>query len=101
MSYFVEFVRYRSDLPQERLVELRSAAIVAVRKAHPDLLDVPALSRSADGSWTDVWIYRTQEAAEKANAAAGDIAEFVEFVTGLAGIEITSGQMPESAASPL
>lgn len=101
MSYFVEFVAFRTELPEDRLVALRSAAIVAVRKAHPDLLSVPALSRNEDGSWTDVWIYRTQQAAETANAAAGDIPEFVEFASNLADVDIKAGHMPESAVSPL
>ncbi|WP_431902790.1 hypothetical protein [Amycolatopsis thermoflava] len=101
MPYFVEFVHYRTDLPEDRLVALRSAAILAVRDAHPDLLSVPALSRGEDGSWTDVWIYRTQEAAEKANAGAGDIPEFTAFAGALSGVEITAGHMPDSAVSPL
>lgn len=101
MSYFVEFVAFRTDLPEEQLIERRAAAIVAVRKAHPDLLDVPALSHNEDGSWTDVWIYRTQQAAEAANAGAGDIPAFLELAGSLTGITITAGHMPESATSPL
>jgi hypothetical protein len=100
VSYFVEFVRYRSDLTAADLVELRAAALSAVRAAHPELIDAPVLSQNEFGTWTDVWIYRTRAAADAANADAANIPEFAAFADALSGIEITTGRMPESAAPP-
>jgi hypothetical protein len=101
MSYFVEFVKYRLKATSEEFLQLRSAAITAVKAAHPALVAVPVLSQQRDGSWVDVWLYETKEAAEAANAAAGDIPEFVAFSGVLGDVEIESGIMPKGAVSPL
>lgn len=101
MSLFVEFVRYTTELETSELAEVRVAAIHAVKKAHPDLVDVPVLSQGEDGTWTDVWIYRNQQAAEAANADAANIPDFMTFFGALSGVEITAGLMPDDAASPL
>lgn len=101
MPHFVEFVRYRSALGAGDLVKLRSEAITAVKAAHPDLVDVPLLSQGDDGTWTDVWIYASAQAAEAANADAANIPGFLAFFQALSDVEITSGDMPDGAASPL
>lgn len=101
MSHFVEFVKYSVTVPEDRFLSLRSAAITAVKAAHPALVAVPVLSQQPDGSWIDVWIYQTQAAAEAATAGAGDIPEFVAFFGVLEGVQIDAGLMPDKAASPL
>ena len=102
MSRFVEFVKYRlKALSEEEFLQLRSAAITAVKAAHPALVAVPVLSQQPDGSWVDVWLYETKEGAEAANADAGDIPEFLAFSGVLGDVEIEAGVMPEGAVSPL
>lgn len=101
MSHFVEFVKYRTETSEKEFLALRSAAITAVKAAHPALLSVPVLSQQADGSWVDVWIYETKASAEAANEGAGDIPEFVAFASSVDGVEIEAGHMPDGAASPL
>lgn len=103
MSCFVEFVKYSPKAPSEQkeFLLLRSAAITAVKAAHPALVAVPVLSRKSDGSWADAWIYKTKEAAGAANAGAGDIPEFVAFTGVLGDVEIKARVMPEGAVSPL
>jgi hypothetical protein len=103
MSRFVEFVKYRrlKAISEEEFLQIRSAAITAVKAAHPALVAVPVLSRQPDGSWVDVWIYETKEAAEAANAGAGDIPEFAALAGVLGDVEIEAGIMPQGAVSPL
>ena len=102
MSHFVEFVTYSvKEASEEEFLALRSAAIVAVKAAHPALVSVPVLAQRPDGPWTDVWIYETREAAEAANVGAGEIADFVAFAAVLDGVEIEAGRMPDDAVSPL
>jgi hypothetical protein len=102
MPHFVEFVTYSvKEAAEQEFLALRSAAIVAVKAAHPALVSVPVLAQRPDGSWTDVWIYETREAADAANAGAGDIPEFVAFAAVLDGVEIAAGHMPDGAVSPL
>jgi hypothetical protein len=102
MPHFVEFVTYTvKEASEEEFLALRSAAIVAVKAAHPALVSVPVLAQQPDGSWTDVWIYETQEAAEAANAGAGDIPEFVSFAAVVDGVEIEAARMPDGAEKPL
>jgi hypothetical protein len=102
VTHFVEFVNYRvKAASEEEFLALRSAAVLAVKAAHPALVSVPVLGQRPDGSWTDVWIYETQEAADAANAGAGDIPEFVAFSAVVDGVEIETGRMPDAAVSPL
>lgn len=101
MSYFVEHVHYRTEAADDELVTLRRSAILAVRAAHPDLVDVPALSHHADGTWVDVWVYRSQEAAEAANDNAANIPEFMALAAVLTDVDIQAGSMPENSESPL
>ena len=102
MPHFVEFVKYSvKEASEEEFLALRSSAIAAVKAAHPALVSVPVLAQQPDGSWIDVWIYETQEAAEAANAGAGDIPEFVAFAAVVDGVEIEAGRMPNGAENPL
>ncbi len=102
MTHFVEFVNYRvEEASEEEFLALRSAAILAVKAAHPALVSVPVLAQRPDGSWTDVWIYETQAAADAANAGARDIPEFVAYSAVVGGVEIETGRMPDAAVSPL
>ena len=102
MPHFVEFVTYTvKEASEEEFLALRSAAILAVKAAHPALVSVPVLAQRPDGAWTDVWIYETREAADAANAGAGDIPEFVAFAAVLDDVEIEAGRMPGDAVSPL
>lgn len=101
MPKCVEFVKFRvreGQLPD--FLERRSEAVVAVHKAHPDLVGAPVLAEHADGSWTDVWIYRTAEAAERANAAAGDIPEFVAMAELLEDVRVEAASMPDAISEP-
>jgi hypothetical protein len=102
VPHFVEFVTYSvKEASEEEFLVLRRAAVEAVKAAHPALVSVPVLSQQADGSWTDVWIYETEKAAEAANAGADDIPEFVAFTGVVENVQITAGRMPDGAANPL
>jgi hypothetical protein len=97
MPKCVEFVKFRvKEGQQPAFLERRSAAILAVHKAHPDLVGAPVLAEHADGSWTDVWIYRTAAAAERANAGAGDIPEFVAMAELLEDVRVEASSMPDA-----
>lgn len=102
MSTFVEFVSYNAPgVPEDKLMDLRREAIVAVKAAHPALVDVPAIMRTGDESYVDIWIYESQEAAEAANTGAAEIGPFMAFMAVLTDIEFQTGTMADSAGSPL
>jgi hypothetical protein len=102
MSTFVEFVSYNAPgVEEDRLMDLRRDAIMAVKEAHPALLDVPAIMRTGEESYVDVWIYESQESADAANAGAAEIAPFMAFMGVLTDIEFQVGTMADNAASPL
>lgn len=102
MSTFVEFVSYNAPgIEEGKLMELRRQAILAVKAAHPQLVDVPAIMKTGEESYVDVWIYDSQEAADAANERAGEISPFMSFMGVLTDIEFQVGSMPPSAASPL
>ena len=101
MPKCVEFVRFRVREGQRpAFLARRAEAILAVHKAHPDLVGAPVLAEHADGSWTDVWIYRTAAAAERANAGAGDIPEFVAMADLLEDVRVEASSMPDAIAGP-
>ena len=101
MPKCVEFVRFRVREGQRpAFLARRSEAILAVHRAHPDLVGAPVLAEHADGSWTDVWIYRTAAAAERANAGAGDIPEFVAMAELLADVRVEAASMPDVVPEP-
>lgn len=101
MPHFAEFVSFiAADVDDATLLARREAAIRAVRAAHPALLQVPVLARRDDGSWIDVWIYETREAAEAANAGAGEIPEFLDFASLLTDVDIVGGTVPAGSVDP-
>lgn len=102
MSTFVEYVTYKAPgVSEQDLLAMRRAAIEAVKRAHPSLVDVPVFSRHDDGTYVDVWIYETPEDAEAANNGAAAIPEFMTFLGSLVDVEFKTGTMAPEAASPL
>jgi len=101
MPKCVEFVKFRVREGQRpAFLERRSEAIPAVREAHPDLIGAPVLAEHADGSWTDVWIYRSAAAAERANAGAGAIPEFLAMAELLEDVQVEASSMPDEVTEP-
>jgi hypothetical protein len=99
----VEFVRFRvKDGRRAAFLACRDGAVQAVQAAHPDLVGAPVLAEHADGSWTDVWIYRTAEAAERAGADGENIPDFMGMAELLEDVDIEVCSMPasEDAATP-
>lgn len=101
MSNVVEFVRFRVKEGQRTaFLARREAAVRAVQAVHPDLLGAPVLAEHDDGSWTDVWVYRTAEAAERAGAQADRIPAFVAMAELLDDVQIETAAMPDAIAEP-
>lgn len=102
MPHCVEFVKFRvKDGQRAAFLARREGAISAVRAAHPDLVGAPVLAEHEDGSWTDVWIYRTAEAAEVAGADGGNIPDFMAMAELLDDVAIEVCSMPDvDAATP-
>lgn len=101
MSKCVEFVRFRvKEGQRSAFLARRSDAIRGIRAAHPDLLGAPVLAEHEDGSWTDVWVYRTSEAAQRASAQAGNIPPFVAMAELLEEVRIESASMPDAVPEP-
>ncbi len=102
MAAYVEVCRYRSQgVSEEEFLDLRTAAILAVKAAFPGLVDVPVLSKLEDGTWVDIWIYDSLESAEAANSGAGEVPGYVRWAKFLRDAQIEAGTMPELARSPL
>jgi hypothetical protein len=101
VSNCVEFVKFRVKGGQRSaFLSRRTEAIAAVQAAHPDLIGAPVLAEHDDGSWTDVWIYRTAQAAQQANDQAGDIPAFVAMADLLDDVRVESGTAPHTAPAP-
>jgi hypothetical protein len=97
MSSCVEFVKFRvKEGQRSAFLSRREGAIRAVQAAHPDLVGAPVLAEHGDGSWTDVWIYRTAEAAERAGADGERIPAFMAMAQLLDDVRIEVGSMPDS-----
>ena len=102
MSYCAEIVRFTvADADIGTFLERRQEAIKEVKAAHPKLWSVPLCSRRADGTWIDVWIYETEDAANAANADAANLPKFVAMVELLDNLDIEATVMPAGAVSPL
>lgn len=96
MPSCVEFVRFRvKEGQRSAFLARRAGAVRAVQAAHPELVGAPVLAEHDDGSWTDVWIYRTAEAAERAGADGGNIPDFLAMAELLDDVQIGLGTMPE------
>ena len=101
MPNCVEFVRFSiKDGQRSAFLARRADAIRAVQAAHPDLLGTPVLAEHDDGSWTDVWIYRTAEAAEQAGSQADGIPAFVAMAELLDDVRIEVATMPDGVPNP-
>lgn len=101
MSYCVEIVRFTvAEDDVATFLQRRQEAITELKAAHPSLWSVPFCSRREDGTWIDVWIYQTREAADKANADAGNLPKFLAMVGLLGDVEIEVTEMPSEAVSP-
>ncbi|MBA4857448.1 hypothetical protein IU444_00185 [Nocardia farcinica] len=102
MGYCAEIVTFTvDDAEVETYLERRRAAITEVRAAHPQLRAVPMCARRADGTWVDVWIYETEEAAAAANADAANLPRFQAMAELLDNVRIEVTDMPPAAVSPL
>jgi hypothetical protein len=101
MSYCAEIVTYSIAAEEAEYLRLRAAAIQEVKAAHPDLLAVPFCGKRSDGSWADVWIYRTAEAADAANNDAPNLPHFMAMFAALRDVSIEALDFPEGAVSPL
>lgn len=99
MPSCVEFVTFRVK-GGERAAFLanRIEAIEAVKAAHPEFVGAPVLAEHDDGTWTDVWIYRTAEAAEQAGADGANIPAFVAMAELLDDVRIEVGAIPDDAS---
>lgn len=98
---FAEFARFTVQTDTERFLILRAAAVQAVKRAHPGLVAAPLLVQHGDGSWTDVWIYRTEQEAQAANAGAGEIEGFMAMVAVLDGVSVESGAIHHLSSGEL
>lgn len=101
MSNCVEFVRFRiKEGRRAAFLARRGDAVAAVRAAHPDLVGAPLLAEHEDGSWTDVWIYRSAEAAERAGADGGNIPAFMAMAELLDDVRIEAATAVEHGMAP-
>lgn len=102
MSYCAEIVTFTvADSDIDTFLERRTAAIHEVKAAHPALWSVPLCSKRSDGTWVDVWIYETREAADAANADAENLPAFLSMVGLLGDLRLEVTDMPDGAVSPL
>lgn len=101
MPYCAELVTFRLTVPAEEFLELRNAAIGEVKSAHPALVAVPFCGEQTDGSWIDIWVYESAEAAEAANGDAGNLGEFMKMANVLTDVEVRTTACPPSAVTPM
>ncbi|MCZ4588346.1 hypothetical protein [Rhodococcus opacus] len=102
MPYCAEIIRFTvADADVDTFLERRQEAIKEVKAAHPALWSVPLCSRRDNGTWVDVWIYETREAADAANADAENLPKFLAMATLLDNVEIEATEMPAGAVSPI
>ncbi|MGV9866866.1 hypothetical protein [Rhodococcus koreensis] len=102
MSYCVELVRFTvADADVDTFLERRQEAIQEVKAAHPALWSVPLCSRRTDGTWIDVWIYETEDAADAANADVENLPKFLAMAALIDNVEIEATEMPTGAVSPI
>jgi uncharacterized iron-regulated membrane protein len=95
---FAEFARFTVKTDTERFLSLRAQAVQAVKQAHPGLVAAPLLVQHEDGSWTDVWVYRTEQEAQAANAGAGEIVGFMAMAAVLDGVSVEPGIVHQPGA---
>ncbi|MBB3664570.1 hypothetical protein FB384_003474 [Prauserella sediminis] len=96
---FVRFTVAESDV--DTFLARRQEAIGEVKSAHPELWSVPLCSLREDGTWIDVWIYTSKQAADAANADVENLPRFRAMVELLDNLEIEATDMPEQAKSDI
>ena len=101
MTAAVEIVTYRVEGDQDAYLALRAAAIAEVKAQHPALQSVPFASRRDDGSWYDVWIYDSVDAANAANDDTPNLPRFLEFLGVLTDVVIEITTAPDEARNVL
>ncbi|WP_111510107.1 hypothetical protein [Mycobacterium kyogaense] len=101
MSYCAELVTFRLTVPAEEFLELRDAAIKQVKAAHPGLVAVPFCGERADGSWIDVWIYESVDAADTANADAGSLSDFLGMAKVLTDVDVETTMCAPRTVTPM
>lgn len=98
MDNCVEFVTFRvQDGRRAEFLAARGPAIQAVQSSHPELIGAPVLAEHEDGSWTDVWIYRTAAAAERAGRESEKLPAFMAMAELLTDVRIQVASMPEES----
>ena len=101
MSHCAEFVTFTVTGDEHEFRTRREAAIKEVKASHPGLWSVPLLARKSDGSWVDVWIYDSVDAAHAANADAENLPAFLAMVSMLADIQIEETTLSDNTITPL
>ena len=101
MTYCAELVTYTITTGETDFLARRTVAISEVKAAHPALMSVPFVGKRSDGTYLDVWIYETAEAADAANADAENMPAFGNFFSVLSDVAIEVTEFPEAAVSPL
>ena len=102
MSYCAEIVTFTvADSDVDTFLERRAVAIREVKAAHPALWSVPLCSKRSDGTWVDVWIYESKDAADAANADAENLPAFLSMAELLGNVDLEVTDMPAGAVSPL
>ena len=101
MGYAAEVVTYTITTDEQEFFLRRQAAILEIKRRHPELISVPFASKREDGSWFDVWICETPEAAQAANENTAELPEFLKFFAVLENVAIEITDFPLSAANPL
>lgn len=95
MAYCAEIVTFSMKANEEEYVRLRKAAIEEVRTAHPQLVSAPYAGKREDGTWVDLWIYESREAANAANADIENLPEFLKMFALLENVNIEMITVPE------
>ncbi|WP_370185265.1 hypothetical protein [Rhodococcus wratislaviensis] len=97
MSYCAEIITFSTSVEPNKFLARRAAVVeIAVREAD-GLVAVPFCGRRQDGTWLDVWIYATQEAAETAASSGADFPEFVALMETVTDMEIEFVDVPDDA----
>lgn len=80
MSACFEVVRFRPKPGQEdAIAQTRPAMEAAFRERYPNMLDMK-LGRLEDGTYVDVFVWKSRADADHAQETEGDIPEFQAFV---------------------
>ncbi len=101
-QHLVEFVHVRvQEGQEEEFLASRPGAVAAVAAAIPGFVAAPVIAKGEDGTWTDVWVYETPEAAEGANHDAENVPAFLALVELQRDVtvEVTTG--PADGDDPL